>query len=372
MLSGLQRDLMNQGWVYREQVSRRDVGRSLLDYYSQRYPHSSRDEWQSRIAQGQVLVNGKQAPAGEVLRLGQQLAYHRPPWQEPDVPLEFDILHEDSDVLVIAKPSGLPVLPGGGFLQHTLLGQLQQRYPQDTPTPVHRLGRGTSGLLLLARSPSAKSSLSQQMRDQTQQAEILLKSLAGSHSHLRSPIHSHLYSGWHTDDVRRTGDLGDRSLRKTYLALIGATDLPHRFTITQPIGKVPHPVLGYVYGAVHGAVSDSLPACSEGQVLWREGDRTLVEITILTGRPHQIRIHLATVGYPLLGDPLYAPGGTPRVPQSETGAEREKLPVPGDCGYCLHAHQLTFQHPTRQQPMTFTVPAPFALAPMNQIGYLDL
>ncbi|BAU42122.1 pseudouridine synthase [Leptolyngbya sp. O-77] len=346
---------MNQGWVYREQVTQRDVGRSLLDYYSQRYPHSSRDEWQSRIAQGQILVNGQCALAEDLLCLGQQLAYHRPPWQEPDVPLEFDILHEDTDVLVVAKPSGLPVLPGGGFLQHTLLGQLQQRYPQNPPTPVHRLGRGTSGLLLLARSPAARSSLSQQMRDQTQQAEILLKSLAESHSHLRSPIHSHLYSGWHTDDVRRTGDLGDRPLQKTYLALIGATDLPNRFTITQPIGKLRHPVLGYVYGAM----SDGLPAYSEGQVLQRWGDRTLVEMTILTGRPHQIRIHLATVGYPLLGDPLYLPDGTPRLPNSQT-EPAEKLPAPGDCGYCLHAHQLTFLHPTHTQPMTFTVPAPFA------------
>lgn len=346
---------MNQGWVYREQVTQRDVGRSLLDYYSQRYPHSSRDEWQSRIAQGQVLVNGKQALAGEVLRLGQQLAYHRPPWQEPDVPLEFDILREDSDVLVIAKPSGLPVLPGGGFLQHTLLGQLQQRYPQNLPTPVHRLGRGTSGLLLLARSPTARSSLSQQMRDQTRQAEMLLKSMTELNSPPGSPICSHLHSGWYTSGCRLFENLGDRPLRKTYLALIGATNLPNRFTITQPIGKLCHPVLGYVYGAV----SDGLPSYSEGRVLQRWSDRTLVEMTILTGRPHQIRIHLAAVGYPLLGDPLYLPDGTPRLPNSQT-EPAEKLPAPGDCGYCLHAHQLTFLHPTHAQPMTFTVPAPFA------------
>jgi 23S rRNA pseudouridine1911/1915/1917 synthase len=363
---------MNQGWVYREQVTRRDVGRSLLDYYSQRYPHSSRAEWQSRIAQGQICVDGRQVSAEYLLCLGQQLAYHRPPWQEPDVPLEFDILHEDSDVLVVAKPSGLPVLPGGGFLQHTLLGLLQQRYPQDTPTPVHRLGRGTSGLMLLARSPFAKSNLSQQMRDQTKQAEILLKSLAHSHSQSASQTRSHLHSDWYADSIRWDENLGDRPLRKTYLALIGSSDLPHHFTITQPIGKLPHPVLGYVYGAVSDGLPNGLPAYSEGRVLWRQGDRTLVEMTILTGRPHQIRIHLAAVGYPLLGDPLYAPGGTPRIPQSEADTEREKLPVPGDCGYCLHAHQLTFQHPTRQQPMTFTVPAPFALVAMNQIGYHDL
>lgn len=350
---------MNQGWVYREQVARRDVGRSLLDYYSQRYPHSSRDEWQSRIAQGQVLVNGQPVSADYVLCLGQQLAYHRPPWQEPDVPLAFDILHEDADVLVVAKPSGLPVLPGGGFLQHTLLGQLQQRYPQNPPTPVHRLGRGTSGLVLLGRSPAAKSRLSQQMRDQTRQSEILLNFIANSHSPSSSPRRSHLHSGWYPPDILQSENLGDRPLRKSYLALVGPSDLPDRFTITQPIGKLSHPVLGYVYGAV----PNGLPAYSEGQVLQRQGDRTLVEMTILTGRPHQIRIHLAAVGYPLLGDPLYAPGGTPRTFDMEaetTEASDEKVPVPGDCGYCLHAHHLTFLHPTYAQPMRFTLPAPFA------------
>jgi len=369
---------MNQGWIYRERVTRRDVGRSLLDYYSQRYPHSSRDEWQRRIEQGQVWVDGRQASAEYLLALGQQLACHRPPWQEPDVPLEFDLLHEDADVLVIAKPSGLPVLPGGGFLQHTLLALLQQRYPQNPPTPVHRLGRGTSGLLLLARSPAARSRLSQQMRDQTRQAEGLSQEIADLQSRLDSPIGSHLHSGWYTSDIRLPEHLRDRPLRKTYLALIGKTDLPNRFTITQPIGKLPHLVLGYVYSAV----SDGLPAYSEGQILWQQGDRTLVEMTILTGRPHQIRIHLAAVGYPLLGDPLYGPGGTPHLPDSQTNSETksetnsetksetksetnsaeasEKLPVPGDCGYCLHAHQLTFLHPTQQQAMTFAVPAPFA------------
>lgn len=351
---------MNQGWVYREQVTQCDVGRSLLDYYSQRYPHSSRDEWQRRIAQGQIRVNGQQASAGAVLGLGQQLTYHRPPWQEPDVPLEFNILHEDADLLVVAKPSGLPVLPGGGFLQHTLWALLQQRYPQNPPTPVHRLGRGTSGLLLLARSPLARSCLSQQMRHQTKQAEILLKEIAGLSSQPHSPTCSHLHSGWYTSDIPLLENLRDRPLRKTYLALIGRTDLPNRFTITQPIGKLPHPVLGYVYGAV----ADGLPAYSEGRILQQQGDRTLVEMTILTGRPHQIRIHLAAVGYPLLGDPLYGPSGTPRLPDSEakTADASEALPVPGDCGYCLHAHQLTFWHPAQHQSITFTLPAPFVQA----------
>lgn len=302
--------MINQGWSYREQVDRRAAGQTVLEYYTRRYRHSSELEWQERIALGQVVLNDRVTAADERLQAGQWLAYHRPPWEEPEVPLAFEILYEDEDLWVIAKPAGLPVLPGGGFLEHTLFWQLQQQYPQDTPIPIHRLGRGTSGLMLLARSPLARSHLTQQMRD--------------------------------------------RQIRKVYRVLVGAGDLEDCFTITQAIGKIPHPVLGYVYGAI----TDGLPAHSECQVLQRRSNATLLEVTILTGRPHQIRIHLAAVGYPLIGDPLYTVGGIPRL---DFPSQPGKVPVPGDCGYHLHAHHLTFIHPKTERSMSITCPAPLGL-----------
>lgn len=309
---------MNQGWVYQDQVRRREAEQTLLEYYTGRYGHSSQADWQSRIEAGQVLLNGMQVSAATRLQAGQMLTYHRPPWQEPDVPLLFDVRYEDADLLVIAKPSGLPVLPGGGFLKHTLLHQLRCRYPQDTPIPIHRLGRGTSGLMLLARSPLAKASLSQQLREST--------AAAG----------------------------GDRQIRKTYRALVGAGEMPDQLTITQPIGKVFHPHLGYVYGAV----DDGQFAHSEVQVVRRDPQTTLLEITILTGRPHQIRIHLAWTGFPLVGDPLYEGGGVPRFFSSDPTV---KQPVPGDCGYWLHAYRLAFAHPRTHQILFFECPAPAEL-----------
>ncbi|MGF1458881.1 MAG: RluA family pseudouridine synthase [Leptolyngbyaceae cyanobacterium] len=299
---------MNQGWIYHDQVSAQNAGQRLLDFYEQRYRHSSRAEWLERIRRGQITVMGQPGSAEQVLRVGEPLAYHRQPWQEPTVPLAFEILYEDADLLAIAKPAGLPVLPGGNFLEHTLLHQLKLRYPHATPTPVHRLGRGTSGIMLLARSPLAKRELSRQFR------------------HTSHPFES------------------PGTVRKIYQAWVGTGDLPDSFAMQTPIGPVPYPVLG----TVHAATPRGKPAYSQARVLERRPHQTIVEVQIFTGRPHQIRIHLAAAGFPLVGDPFYIKGGHPRP----TPQDWSVLPVPGDIGYYLHAAQLTFYHPRTQQSMT--------------------
>ncbi len=290
---------MNQGWVYREQVKQTAVGQTVCQYYSQRYRHSTKAQWRTRILTGQVLLDGRCVTPQTILQAGQKLEYHRPPWTEPIVPLAFKIIYEDRDLMVIDKPAGLPVLPGGGFLEHTLWWQMQQQFPQNTPTPIHRLGRGTSGLMLLGRSPEAKSSLSQQMR---------------------------------------ANSATKRTITKVYWAIVPGNSIPDRLTINTPIGKIPHQVLGYIYGAT----PQGKFARSDCRVLKRDRNSTLVEVTILTGRPHQIRIHLAAAGYPLLGDSLYLPGGIPRQATIQDG---DKAIVPGDCGYYLHAYSLNFSHP---------------------------
>jgi 23S rRNA pseudouridine1911/1915/1917 synthase len=298
---------MNQGWLYEERVRKVDAGITALDYYAARYRHSTLVEWRDRIVAGQILVDGNLTAPETLLKTGQHLAYRRSPWQEPEMPLNFEILYEDEDLWVVNKPSGLPVLPGGGFLEHTLLHQLQHRYPHNTPVPIHRLGRGTSGLMLLARSALAKSNLTAQMRD--------------------------------------------RQIRKTYHTLVVGNTMPDQFTINHPIGKIPHPVLGYIYGAT----ADGNFAQSDCQVLKRNAETALLEVTILTGRPHQIRIHLAAAGYPLVGDPLYGMGGIPRC---NSTLDTEKLPVPGDVGYHLHAYHLAFAHPRTHQILHILCPVP--------------
>jgi len=270
-----------------EQIGTAHAGRTVCTHLATRYAQAPEREWQERIRLGQVLLDDRTALGDERLRAGQSLVWNRPPWIEPEVPLAAAILFEDADLLAVAKPSGLPTLPGGGeFLDHTLLALVRRRHPEASP--MHRLGRGTSGLVLFAPTPSAAKPLQAAFQE------------------------------------RRT--------RKVYRALCAGRLEADALEITAPIGEVPYAPLG----TLHAATPIGRHACSRVSVVeWREAS-TLVDVEILTGRPHQIRIHMAFAGHPLVGDPLYGPGG---IPLPGTRA------LPGDLGYLLHAHRLELDHP---------------------------
>lgn len=285
----------NHGWTYANRIDARSEGETVLGFYTSRYPHSTRETWSERISLGIVRLDGAPTSPDAVLSRGQRLTYSRPSWQEPDVPGPFAVLHEDDAVLAVAKPSGLPVLPGGNHLENTLLAFVRSRYGDDPlPAPVHRIGRATSGIVLFARTAEAGRSLSE--------------------------------------------DLLTGRIEKVYRALACGTDMPDRFDVETPIGRVPYPRIG----TLHAAAPDGRPSHSVCRVLHRDrdNDRALLSVRILTGRPHQIRIHLAAAGHPLVGDPLYGFGGLPLPPPSVG-----RLPLPGDCGYHLHAHKVRFTHP---------------------------
>ena len=283
---------MNQGFEYRAVVAGAAAGRTLLQHLAVEYRHTTREGWSARILAGEVHLDGAPAAADACLRAGQSLVWRRPPWQEPEVPLAFAVLQRDADLLAVAKPRGLPTVPNGGFLTHTLLHRVRLAAPGATP--VHRLGRGTSGIVLFALSAAARSRLARDFRD--------------------------------------------GRIEKTYRALVTGSPRDDSFSVDVPIGPVAHPRLGHVHAAAPGGRR----AVSHVRVLARHGDAALVEVTITTGRPHQIRIHLAAAGHPLSGDPLYGSGG---VPLADPG-------LPGEGGYRLHAGRLRFAHPATGVPTT--------------------
>jgi 23S rRNA pseudouridine1911/1915/1917 synthase len=289
----------NKGFEYRLQLGKDAEGRSLITYLSEQFTHSTENEWKLRIASGLVFVNDLPATPETILRTGSSLIWRRPPWIEPEAPETFSVLHEDDDLIAVDKPAGLPTLPGANFMQSTLLYLVQQHCM--SAAPVHRLGRWTSGIVLCAKNHDARV---------------------------------HIMEQW-----------TNRTVEKHYRAMAEGSPLWDEQDITVPIGPVPHRLLG----SVHAAMPKGKYALSHVKVRERRETSFICDVNISTGRPHQIRIHLASIGHPLVGDPLYIEGG---IPSPDTNA------VPGDPGYQLHAAQLAFYHPRTGIKMVISCPPP--------------
>jgi 23S rRNA pseudouridine1911/1915/1917 synthase len=296
--------MLNRGYAYTTIIGSRCHGQTLLSLLASLYPHSTPQTWQQRLNEGEVTLDGVAANGSESDTVGQTLVWNRPPWIEPDTPQHFEVLYDDPHLLAVNKPSGLPTLPGGGFLENTLLRLVQKQTPNANP--VHRLGRATTGIVLLAKTSLAASNL---------------------------------HANWHTGKIQ-----------KIYRALAQDVAEHDAYEILTPIGRVPHPVIGSVWAAN----ASGKPSKSLAKVISRNPSTTTFEVSLNSGRPHQVRIHLASIGHPLVGDPLYG----------FTGQPLEDFPgLPGDGGYFLHAHYLKFKHPITGEQINLeaTLPSGFSM-----------
>jgi 23S rRNA pseudouridine1911/1915/1917 synthase len=286
----------NNGFVYRTVVRADDAGCLVWQMLARRYAHSSSDVWQQRVQRGEVRRGGRVLTLKDEVFAGEVVHWHRPPWVEPDVPRDVRVVHADAHLLVVDKPAGLPVMPSGGFLENTLWSLLKPRW--GDVAPMHRLGTGTSGLVAFGRTAEARRLVQ---------------------------------AAWRGGQVR-----------KVYAAVVcgGMVDQ----TVRMPIGPVPHALLG----TVHAASAAGRASTSHFTAIEPRDGETLVHVLIETGRPHQIRIHAAVAGHPLVGDPLYVAGGAPRQDV-----------LPSAVGYRLHARELTLPHPERSEGWRGVLPAPW-------------
>jgi len=307
MMSGSPMSLaphLNHGHVYRSRVDPHEAGRTLLDYNVQRFEKSDEAAWRERIEAGMVRVNDLVAGCAARLATGDRVEYHRPPWLEPPAPAHFGVVHEDEHVLVVAKPAGLQVQPGGPFLERTLWHLVRQSAPQRADSaPVHRLGRGSSGLVLFGLHSAARAHLSLQFRACTP--------------------------------------------RKTYLAWVDGRPHAGSYVARQPIGPLAHGALTIFVASATGLDSITLVRALRFDAA---RERTLVAAQPVTGRPDQIRVHLAANGTPITGDPLFGPDGRPKSDVA-----------PGAGGYHLHATSLRIAHPRDGRAVKFRAPPPWSL-----------
>ncbi|HEV8340636.1 MAG TPA: RluA family pseudouridine synthase [bacterium] len=281
-------------------------GARLDLFLASRLPSLSRSRLHDLIAAGAVRVGGEARKPASRVRRGQEIIVDIPDAASPDPAAEamsLDVRYEDDDVLVVNKPAGLPVHPGPGHAGGTLVNALLGRVPSLAgvgvplrPGIVHRLDKDTSGMLVVAKTEAALRAL---------QAAIKA-----------------------------------REVRREYLALVQGGVAAEDGMIEAPIARHPR------HRRRMAVVAGGRPAVTRYRVLERFAAATLVEASLQTGRTHQIRVHFAHLGHPVVGDPVYGGRG------ERWGMRRQ----------ALHAFRLTFTHPGTGARIAVEAPLPDDMA----------
>jgi len=263
------------------------------------------------LAEGWVTVDGEVCRAAHRIRGGEQIEVIVPPSDAVDPEperIQLDVVYEDDDLIVINKPRGMVVHPSPGHHAGTLVnallyhcGTLSSLGDEYRPGIVHRLDKDTTGLMMVAKNDAAHESLAHQLRD--------------------------------------------RAAGREYLALVRGVVLDEQGIICAPLGR--HPVNRQRFAVL--TPGEGKDAVTRFRVAERLPGFTLLHLSLDTGRTHQIRVHLAHLGYPVVGDPVYG-GGARRL--------LEKQGLPRLSGQALHAFRLTFRHPRTGDRLTFEAPVP--------------
>jgi 23S rRNA pseudouridine1911/1915/1917 synthase len=305
-------------------TSEEDVGKRLDNYLATRISGWSRARLQRLIEDEEVLVNGQAVKAAYKLRAKDEIEVDLTPaptakFIPENIPLK--IVYEDDSIIVLNKPAGLLVHPGAGFSSGTLANALAFHFAVLStkaggyrPGIVHRLDKGTSGLLVVAKTEQAHEHLADQFRA--------------------------------------------RTVFKSYTTLVHGNVEGQTGAIAQPITRDPR-------NRIRMAVARrGRTALSLFRVSRRYQRFTLLQVELKTGRTHQIRVHLAWLKHPVVGDETYGGGRDKTVPDPGLRAQIRKLNRP-----FLHAEQLGFIHPKTQAAMQFSAPLPPELETL--LAYLE-
>ena len=283
------------------ELTAEESGQRLDKYLAEKMTDLSRSRIKELVQAGEVLVNGKKSKVSYKVQKGDLIQVTVLPLEPLALEAEnipLDIVYEDEDVIVVNKPQGMVVHPAAGHPSHTLVNALlyHTRDLADSPEGfrpgiVHRIDKDTSGLLMVAKNAAARESLEKQ--------------------------------------------LAAKSNKRQYLAIVHGNFAEEEGTVDAPIGRNPKD------RKQMAVVEKGKSAVTHFKVLEQYQGYSLVECQLETGRTHQIRVHMAYIGHPLAGDPLYGPRKT----------------LPGH-GQFLHAKTLGFEQPSTGEWLEFSVQPP--------------
>jgi len=246
------------------------------------------------------------------VREGETVILVRPSFDEPETPRDFGILYEDDEVLAVDKPAGLPMHPTATYHRNTLTYILGERYGEDCPQIAHRLDRETSGVVVCGKGIEAERAL-----------KICFER---------------------------------REVSKSYLAICEGEIPDDEGIIDVPMSSVEEGLHVLMRTREPG---EGLPSRTHYQVRERHAGLTLVELHPETGRQHQLRVHLAWLGFPIVGDKLYGPEKEkPFLDWVEHGMTPGLLARLGMERQALHAWRLSIRHPSREAPLELEAPLP--------------
>lgn len=289
----------------RFRVTDEDGGVRIDKYLTSVCEGLSRSYLQKLLKSGQVLVGGQGVKASYAVQEGDLIELEVPEAVEPEIlaePMDLDVLYEDEDIILINKPKGMVVHPAAGHYTHTLVnglldhcrGQLSGINGVMRPGIVHRIDMDTTGVIIACKNDLAHSCLAEQLKE--------------------------------------------HSITRRYQAIVHGVLKEDEGTVDAPIGR--HPVERKKMSINY---SNGREAVTHYKVLRRFRQYTHVECRLETGRTHQIRVHMASIHHPLLGDAVYGPA---------------RCPIPGLQGQTLHAGVLGIRHPRTGAYMEFTAPLP--------------
>ncbi len=279
----------------------------LIDFLNGFLGHLTDGYWRQAIAEKRLLLEDKPTTPDQVVRAGMRLNHIVRDFTEPEVSNQITLIYDDDDLIAINKPAPLPMHACGRFNKNSLLNFLNSSFPKIPFKIIHRLDADTTGLVLFAKNKQSAQNLAQQFKD--------------------------------------------RTLTKTYLAEVEGIVAEDKFTSYETIGKET------IASGAREVVTTGLECETICQVITRchKTNRTVLSVEPKSGRTNQIRIHLASIGHPIIGDLCY---GEDKGKVKPLTLETNTL--------CLHAWQLAFSHPVTQEKIVLS-----ATPPSNKFTLFD-